>query len=55
MYTGGPMFWADTIGLEELVQKIRQYGIDLGGEHWNLSPLLERLAADGNQLQGYSN
>ena len=55
MYTGGPMFWADTRGLEERVQKIRQYGIDLGGEHWNLSPLLERLAADGNQLQGYSN
>ena len=55
MYTGGPMFWADTIGLEELVQKIQQYGKNLGGEHWNLSPLLERLAADGSQLQGYSN
>jgi 3-hydroxyacyl-CoA dehydrogenase len=55
MYTGGPMFWADTVGLQELVQKIQHYSVSLGGEHWNLSPLLERLAADGNQLQGYSN
>ncbi len=55
MYTGGPMFWADSVGLAEVVGKIRQYGESLGGQHWELSPLLARLADEGASLSGYSN
>lgn len=51
VYTGGPMFWADTVGLPEVVAKIKAYGESLGGRHWELSPLLERVAADGGKLQ----
>ncbi|MDA3040408.1 MAG: 3-hydroxyacyl-CoA dehydrogenase NAD-binding domain-containing protein [Actinomycetota bacterium] len=51
VYTGGPMFWADTVGLPEVVAKIRAYGERLGGRHWDLSPLLERVATDGGKLQ----
>ncbi len=51
VYTGGPMFWADTIGLPEVVAKIKAYGESLGGRHWELSPLLERVAAEGGKLQ----
>ena len=40
---------------EEIVEKIKHYGETLGGNHWNLSPLLERLAAEGGALHQYSN
>ena len=54
LYRGGPMWWADSVGLAEIVERIRTYGAALGGRHWELSPLLERLAADGGQLQSYA-
>mgnify|MGYP000023111247 FL=1 len=47
VYTGGPMFWADTLGLDTVVAKIKKYGETLDGDHWKLSPLLEKLAAEG--------
>lgn len=52
VYTGGPMFWADTMGLDVVVEKIKHYGETVGGRHWELSPLLERLAAEGGTFQG---
>jgi len=55
MYTGGPMFWADSVGLAEVVGKIRHYSETLGGAHWELSPLLARLADQGASLSGHSN
>ena len=47
VYTGGPMFWADTMGLDNVVAKIKKYGETLEGDHWKISPLLEKLAAEG--------
>ena len=55
MYRGGPMYWADSVGLDEIVGKIEEYGERLGGRHWDPSPLLARLAADGGALHTYSN
>ena len=55
MYRGGPMHWADSVGLDEIVGKIRGYSESLGGRHWELSPLLAQLAADDGKLQTYSN
>ncbi len=55
LYRGGPMYWADQVGLAEIVDRIRHYGETLGGNHWTLSPLLERLAAEGGALHQYSN
>ena len=53
VYTGGPMFWADTMGLDVVVEKIRHYAETVGGRHWELSPLLERLAAEGTTFQAF--
>jgi len=47
VYTGGPMFWADTMGLDNVVAKIKKYGETLEGDHWKISALLEKLAAEG--------
>ncbi len=55
VYRGGPMYWADSVGLAEVAGKIREYGERLGGRHWELSPLLERLAGDGGALHQFSN
>jgi 3-hydroxyacyl-CoA dehydrogenase len=55
VYRGGPMYWADYVGLAEIVEKIKSYSASLGGRHWEVSPLLERLANDGGQLQTFSN
>jgi 3-hydroxyacyl-CoA dehydrogenase len=55
LYRGGPMYWADQIGLSEVAARIREHGDRLGGRHWELSPLLERLAAEGGALHQYSN
>ena len=54
VYRGGPMHWADSIGLSEIVSKIESYNESLGGKHWDLSPLLKSLAESGGQLQTHA-
>ena len=51
VYRGGPMYWADSVGLTEIVTQIRHYAERLGGRHWKLSPLLKELAAADGSLQ----
>jgi 3-hydroxyacyl-CoA dehydrogenase len=48
-YTGGPMFWADTIGLEKVVEGLNAYKDRLGPD-FSLSPLLVERAAAGRKL-----
>ena len=55
LYRGGPMYWADQVGLAEIADKITGYSESLGGRHWELSPLLARLADEGGALHQFSN
>ncbi|MET0988218.1 MAG: 3-hydroxyacyl-CoA dehydrogenase NAD-binding domain-containing protein [Steroidobacteraceae bacterium] len=50
VYRGGPMFYADTVGLKTIVAKLKQHQPVLGSG-FTLSPLLERLAAEGKRLR----
>lgn len=43
VFTGGPMFWADTVGLPVVIAGLKAMGIQP-------APLLERLAADGKSF-----
>ncbi len=43
---GGPMFYAQTLGLAETLEKIRELQ-RAHGEHWTPAPLLERLVKEG--------
>lgn len=48
-HKGGPMFWADQMGLQTIVDDLRAYAAAMG-EQFSLSPLLERCAAEGRPL-----
>jgi 3-hydroxyacyl-CoA dehydrogenase len=45
-HRGGPMFFADTIGLPTVLERLRSYR-DRFGDYWKPAPLLERLVAEG--------
>ncbi len=47
VFEGGPMFWADQIGLDKVLAKIKQFHEDTGSDDWKPSPLLEKLANEG--------
>jgi 3-hydroxyacyl-CoA dehydrogenase len=46
-YLGGPMFYADTVGLKNVYDAILKYRDLVGAEYWTPSPLLEKLAREG--------
>jgi 3-hydroxyacyl-CoA dehydrogenase len=45
-YRGGPMFYADTIGLPTVLARVKDYRTRFG-DYWHPAPLLERLVAEG--------
>jgi len=46
-YRGGPMFYADTVGLPKVLAAIERFGKGYQGNTWKPSPLLVKLAAEG--------
>jgi len=53
-YRGGPMHYADHIGLKQIFERICTYRETLGNEfgYWEPAPLLERLAREGGKFSG---
>jgi 3-hydroxyacyl-CoA dehydrogenase len=47
VYLGGPMFYADQIGLKKIYDAILKYKDLVGAEYWTPAPLLEKLAKEG--------
>lgn len=45
-YRGGPMFWADQVGLESILAAVEKYHGHVGGEQWKPAALLKQLVAD---------
>ena len=46
-YRGGPMFYADTVGLPAVLAAVERYAAGRHGDAWTPAPLLVRLAAEG--------
>ncbi len=46
-YKGGPMFWADQIGLQNIVDAYAKYAKQCGDHYWQPAPLLAKLAKEG--------
>jgi 3-hydroxyacyl-CoA dehydrogenase len=47
LYRGGPMFYADTVGLKNVVAAMAKYAAGRNGRYWKPAALLAKLAADG--------
>jgi len=48
-HKGGPMHWADAIGLDKVLADMKRFNAELG-ERWRPAPLLEKLVADGKSF-----
>jgi len=45
-YRGGPMFYAETVGLPTLLARVHEYRAKFG-DYWRPAALIERLVAEG--------
>lgn len=52
-YRGGPMHYADTVGLKTIYDKILEFGARFGNQYWSPAPLLERLALEGRSFADF--
>ena len=52
VYRGGPMWYADTIGLKKVYDRIKKFH-QQHGDIWAPAPLLERLANEGSTFDAY--
>jgi 3-hydroxyacyl-CoA dehydrogenase len=51
-YRGGPMWYADAVGLGKVYRRVREFH-QQHGEWWEPAPLLQRLAADGGSFADF--
>jgi 3-hydroxyacyl-CoA dehydrogenase len=52
-YRGGPMWYADTVGLKKVCERVREFQQRLGS-WWEPAPLLQRLAQQGKTFAEFS-
>ncbi|MFN9161203.1 MAG: 3-hydroxyacyl-CoA dehydrogenase NAD-binding domain-containing protein [Alphaproteobacteria bacterium] len=50
VYRGGPMFYGDTIGLDKVLAKMKEFAGQMGAE-FTPSKLLEKMVAEGKRFQ----
>ena len=50
IYRGGPMHYANSIGLDKVVEKLRHYQDKTGDDFWTPSPYLVNLANSGKKF-----
>jgi 3-hydroxyacyl-CoA dehydrogenase len=50
-HAGGPMFYADTVGLPTVLARVKRYREQFG-DYWKPAPLLEKLVAEGKGFHG---
>ena len=49
-YRGGPMFYADTVGVKNVLNSIEKFQKGYMGEVWKPAPLLVKLANEGRKF-----
>jgi 3-hydroxyacyl-CoA dehydrogenase len=52
-FRGGPMFYADTIGLPKLLEGMSKYAAEFGPMHWQPANLLVKLVEQGETIAQY--
>ncbi len=48
------MFYADTLGLTQVLNAIDKYQAQQGARYWTAAPLLRRLAQEGRRLADWA-
>jgi 3-hydroxyacyl-CoA dehydrogenase len=54
-FRGGPLFYADTVGLPNVLRTMREFAKGYQPDAWEPAPLLEQLAAEGRTFTGLDN
>lgn len=52
-WRGGPMFYADTVGLKNVLVRVTEFQARHGSDLWSPAPLLQRLAQDGRTFADF--
>jgi 3-hydroxyacyl-CoA dehydrogenase len=52
-WRGGPMFYADTVGLKVILDKIQEFQKTLDPRYWTPAPLLVKLANEGSTFAAW--
>jgi 3-hydroxyacyl-CoA dehydrogenase len=52
-YSGGPMWYADTVGLKNVLNRVEEFHKQ-HGELWEPAPLLKRLAEEGKKFADFN-
>jgi 3-hydroxyacyl-CoA dehydrogenase len=52
VYLGGPMFYADTVGLDKILDTLKKFQKEFGGD-WKPSALLEKLVKEGKEFKDF--
>ncbi len=52
-FRGGPMFYADTLGLGAVLDGVHRFAESLGATYWTPAPLLEELGRNGGTFQAW--
>ena len=52
VFRGGPMFYADAVGLSNVLIAMEKYAAARHGDAWKPAPLMVRLAAEGKGFNG---
>lgn len=47
VYRGGPMFYADTVGVKNVYDRICEFDAEASDDRWKPAPLLKKLAEEG--------
>ncbi len=53
-YRGGPMHWADELGLDHVLGRIEHYWRENDPDHYEPAPLLRQLAGEGKTFKQWS-
>ena len=47
VYRGGPMYYADTIGLDKVMERLKEFQEQDGDDFWEPAPLIKKLVTEG--------
>ena len=53
-HRGGPMHYADQVGLDKVLERIRHYYEQSGEDDWKPAPLIEKLVAEGKGFADFT-